>query len=85
MEKIIIGGYYRHFKGAKIQVIAIGYDEKTQNPVVIYKHCEDGEVWVRDRFEFTGDVDKEKYPDATQDRRFVYLGESEDIHIEKNA
>jgi hypothetical protein len=39
--------------------------------MVVYKALYgDGKIWVRDYEMFTSKVDKEKYPDVTQEYRF---------------
>jgi len=40
--------YYRHFKGGKYKVIAIGQDSETLVPVVVYQALYGNhQVWVR--------------------------------------
>lgn len=61
----------RHFEGNKYLIIGIGVDTETESEVIIYKRVDGtGPVWVRPRTMFEGKVDKEKYPDATQEWRF---------------
>ena len=76
MREIIENKTYRHFKGNVYKVLFIGLDsEKTDengNPikVVIYKSNHDGKIWVRPLDIFASRVNKEKYPNATQEYRF---------------
>lgn len=47
MQKLEIGGIYKHYKGTRVKVLAEGFHSETLEPVVIYLHLEDGIVWVR--------------------------------------
>ena len=40
-------GKYKHFKGAKIQVLGFAKDSETLKNMVIYKHLDTNEIWVR--------------------------------------
>ena len=72
MERVItIGKTYKHFKGNNYKVLMIARDSETNKDVVIYealygKHI----IWARDYDMFNSKVDKEKYPDITQEYRF---------------
>lgn len=69
---IKINGVYRHFKqGNQYKVLLLGYDCETTAEVVIYQALYgDNKVWVRNKEMFLSEVDKDKYPDATQKYRF---------------
>lgn len=71
MREIKINGIYKHFKGNLYLVIDIAYDSETQEKMVIYRALY-GEtaLWVRPLKMFLSAVDKEKYPDITQEYRF---------------
>jgi hypothetical protein len=80
-REIVIGGTYRHFKGKLYRVMALGYDAQTEERVVIYRRAEDmdDKIWVRPFVEFMSKVDREKYPDASQEYRFLLMpGPEED-------
>ncbi|PJC49146.1 hypothetical protein CO033_03085 [Candidatus Nomurabacteria bacterium CG_4_9_14_0_2_um_filter_32_10] len=47
MQKLEIGGIYKHYKGTKAKVIAEALNSETLEPMVIYIHLEDGVVWAR--------------------------------------
>ena len=47
MNKIEIGGIYKHHKGTKVKILWEGFHSETLEPVVIYMHLLDGVVWVR--------------------------------------
>lgn len=59
MKKLEIGAVYKHYKGAKIKVLAEGFDSETQESVVIYIHLEDGIIWVRPKEMFLENVTKD--------------------------
>lgn len=68
--KVEIGKTYRHFKGQLMKVICIAKDSETLEDLVVYEHLDDNQIWVRPYDMFTSKVDKEKYPDVTQEYRF---------------
>lgn len=52
--------YYRHFKGGKYVLLAIGKDSESMKDVVIYKALyDDGKIWVRPKEMFFGNVMKD--------------------------
>ncbi|MBE6149405.1 MAG: DUF1653 domain-containing protein [Firmicutes bacterium] len=71
MMEVIVGKKYRHFKGNIIEIIGLAKHSETLEDMVVYKH--DGEVWVRPYSMFFDKVDKEKYPDITQEYRFEMI------------
>ena len=71
--EVKIGGIYKHFKGHVIEVLNIGKDVDTLEDVVIYRHLETNEIWVRKLDEFVSEVDHVKYPNVTQKYRFELL------------
>lgn len=75
MERVIIvGKTYRHFKGEEYKVLLIANNSESTDTIqemVVYealygKHL----IWVRPYEMFNALVDKEKYPDVTQEYRF---------------
>ena len=71
MREIKINGVYRHFKGNLYLVVDIAFDSETKEEMVIYRALY-GEkaLWVRPLKMFLSEVDKEKYPEVTQEYRF---------------
>lgn len=62
---------YRHFKGNVYQVVDIVLDCETTELVVIYKAIENNKIiWCRKLSDFESNVDFDKYPNATQKKRF---------------
>ena len=67
----MIGKYYRHFKGAMYEVTDIVLDCETLEPMVVYKALADKRTaWCRELKDFETILDKNKYPESTQERRF---------------
>lgn len=73
MREVIVGAKYKHFKGTMMEVIALAKHSETLEEMVVYKHLEDGEIWVRPLEMFNSLVDKDKYPDVTQTYRFELM------------
>ncbi len=70
MDKVIVGGKYRHFKGKEYQVIGIAKHTETEEDMVVYNKLYDGGgLWVRPLRMFLEvvQVDGRKVP------RFQYL------------
>lgn len=64
------GEKYRHFKGMIVEILEIAKDSETLEEMVVYKHTDTNEIWVRPLSMFLSKVDKEKYPDVKQEYRF---------------
>ena len=71
MRTLQLGRVYRHFKGDYYLAEALASDSDTGRPFVVYRKLYgDGSLWLRPLDLFLSPVDKEKYPDATQEYRF---------------
>ncbi|MDE7396006.1 MAG: DUF1653 domain-containing protein [Clostridiales bacterium] len=81
MNRIRLKGIYRHFKGDYYLLEEIAKDSETGEEMAVYRKLYgDGGLWVRPLAMFLSEVDKEKYPDATQKYRF----ELQDIESRAN-
>ena len=64
----------KHFKGNLYIIVSIAKEATNSDELrdkVVYRRLDGtGELLVRDLDEFNGEVDHEKYPDATQKFRF---------------
>lgn len=73
-RRAMLGNVYRHFKGATYVVDGIAVHSETAELMVIYHRVGDPtKQWVRPLEMFLSPVDKQKYPDAAQERRFEVL------------
>ena len=71
MRELRIHGIYRHFKGDYYLVEGIARSSETDEELVLYRKLyDDGSLWARPKDLFLSEVDREKYPDATQRYRF---------------
>ena len=73
------GDKYRHFKGNLYEVIIIARDSETLEEKVVYKEVNGDAAYVRSLPMFVSPVDKEKYPDVTQEYRFQLIEEDQTI------
>ncbi len=78
-ERPVLNGIYRHFKGNLYKVFCVAEQTETRELYVIYKALYgDRRLYARPLDMFMSPVDKEKYPDSGQVRRFEYIGEDEE-------
>jgi hypothetical protein len=81
LEKLredMVGRRYKHFKGRNYIVKDIAVHTETDEIMVIYKCFTDPLVtWCRPLSMFTSDVDRIKYPNVKQKKRFEPLSEQE--------
>lgn len=73
--KIEKGQKYLHFKGKEVEILELGKHSETLEEYVIYIHTdeENPTIWIRPIEMFQSKVDKEKYPDVTQEYRFELI------------
>lgn len=78
LKENMAGRRYKHFKGRIYIVNDIAVHTESDEIMVIYKCFTDPFVtWCRPLSMFTSDVDRIKYPDVKQKKRFEPLSEQE--------
>ncbi len=71
MNKLVIHGIYRYFKGDYYLVEDIAFDSETNKEMVVYRKLyDDCSLWVRPVEMFLSEVDHNKYPNVEQKYRF---------------
>lgn len=73
MSKLVCG-VYRHFKGNLYRVLGVAEHSETGEQMVVYLALYgEGKMYVRPLDSFTSPVDRKKYPDVKQDKRFELI------------
>ena len=69
--EVIRNRVYKHFKGDYYLVLDIVIHSETKEEMVLYQQLYgDGKKYVRPKEMFISKVDKEKYPNVSQEYRF---------------
>ena len=77
-DSIVKGGLYRHFKGMYYYVLDVATHSETGELLVVYQKLYDNrDLYVRPLDMFLSDVDREKYPDVVQEKRFQLMSACE--------
>ncbi len=75
----VAGEFYKHFKGNVYQVVTIAKDADTLEKQVVYQALYGTyQTYVRPLLEFMSEVDRDKYPNASQEFRFERVVFAED-------
>lgn len=64
------GTVVRHFKGGFYEIVACAVHTETGEEFVVYRALATGIVYARPKDMFLSSVDREKYPEAGQEKRF---------------
>ena len=74
MSEVVKGGLYRHFKGMYYYVLDVATHSETGEKLVVYQKLYGGrDLYVRPLEMFCSDVDKVKYRDVKQEKRFQLM------------
>ena len=70
-REILEGRRYRHFKGNFYLVVGIATHSETREQLVVYRTLYgEHKLFVRPYDMFAEEIDRQKYPEATQKNRF---------------
>lgn len=74
MDELKIKGVYKHFKGDYylVEDIALSSEDGVTKYVIYRKLYGDGGLFIRELSDFLEDVNKDKYPNVKQKKKFEY-------------
>lgn len=72
MRDVQLKRVYKHFKGDYyiVEDVALSSDDINVTYVIYRKLYGDGSLFIREKNDFLGKVNKEKYPDVEQEYKF---------------
>lgn len=72
--EVIKKGIYKHFKGDYYIVEDVAINSEDEKKYVVYRALYgDNLLYIRELSMFLSDVDKDKYPNVIQKKRFEYV------------
>ena len=81
-KQVRTGEIYRHFKGNLYQIIAVGEHTETEEIMVVYQALYTPfKIYIRPYNQFVSYVDKDKYPEVIQKKRFELQEFSEEKKV----
>lgn len=78
MQKLVIGGLYKHYKGNIYKVLGVVRHSETLEEMVHYLRLENGTAWVRPKEMFLETIKK----DGTEVERFKLVDPEPEAKIE---
>lgn len=71
------GQIYRHFKGDLMKIVGIAKHSEDLSELILYVHVkeENPTIWARPIDMWNEKIDKQKYPNATQEYRFELVSQ----------
>ncbi len=76
------GETYRHFKGNLYRVLAIAMHTETEEMMVVYQEHDGENVYARPLGMFLSKVNKEKYPEVSQEYRFELVSDKPQSEVQ---
>ena len=72
MRDVMLKRVYKHFKGDYylVEDVALSSDDINLTYVIYRKLYGNGSLFIREKSDFLGKVNKEKYPDVEQEYKF---------------
>lgn len=72
MRKLEVGKKYRHFKGLVVDILMVAKDSEDLKEMVVYKHEDTNEIWVRPLSMFLEETDVSKRKDNVTGQKYRF-------------